>query len=174
MPVEVFVRLAVEGDAEAIAQIHVKAWQQAYRHLAQPALLDALQPADRVERWREIILAPVEDAWIAELDGMPVAWATASDRDAAKHPRARELNGMYALERAYGTGVGQLLLDAAIGRAQAFLWVAADNPRAHAFYRRNGFAVDGAVEVYELLGSPIPVVRMVRSRALRSTRSAWR
>jgi hypothetical protein len=30
------------------------------------------------------------------------------------------------------------LLDAAVGSAPAFLWVAVDNPRAHAFYARNG------------------------------------
>lgn len=156
------VRPAVVSDAEAVAGIHVKAWQETYRHLVDTTLLDALSPADRVERWREIILTSAEDAWIAQLDGVTVAWATASDRDVAKEPRSRELNGMYALASVQGSGVGQALLDAAIGQAEAYLWVAADNPRAHAFYRRNSFAPDGETQVYELLGSPVPIVRWVR------------
>ncbi len=39
----------------------------------------------------------------------------------------------------YGTGLGQKLLDQAVGDRGCFLWVARDNPRAIAFYLRNGF-----------------------------------
>lgn len=34
----------------------------------------------------------------------------------------------------------------ALDQRHAYLWMAADNPRAHAFYRRNGFRHDGATE----------------------------
>ncbi len=162
MPGVIEVRPAIVGDAEVIAEIHVTAWQQSYRHLVDPARLDALAPADRVEQWREIIRTPEQDAWVAQLDGVIVAWAAASPRVLTRHPRARELNGIYAVASAYGTGVGQALLDAAIGDAGAFLWVAAENPRAHAFYLRNGFVPDGAAQNYGMLGSQLRVVRWVR------------
>jgi hypothetical protein len=42
------------------------------------------------------------------------------------------------------------------------LWVADENPRAFAFYRRNGFAPDGATAVQELAGTPLRILRMVR------------
>ncbi len=42
------------------------------------------------------------------------------------------------------TGAGQLLLDAAIGAGDAYLWMMDDNPRAEAFYLRNGFVRDGS------------------------------
>jgi len=100
MPGVIEVRPAVVGDAEAVAEIHVRAWQQSYRHLVDTARLDALVPADRVERWREIFRTPAVDAWVAQLDGVTVAWATASARDPAGQPRARELNGIYALASA--------------------------------------------------------------------------
>jgi ribosomal protein S18 acetylase RimI-like enzyme len=158
----VAVRPAVAGDAEAIAAIHVRAWQQTYRHLVDTERLDALDPADRVERWRDNILTDGQAVFVGELDGVVVAWATAAVRDAAEHPRALEVNGIYALASAHGSGVGQALLDAAIGTAGAFLWVAADNPRAQAFYRRNGFRPDGQTEHYELLGSPVLIARWVR------------
>lgn len=61
----------------------------------------------------------------------------------------------------YGMGVGQALLDAAIGDRPASLWVAEDNPRAQAFYRRNGFALDGARDTIERLEN-MAEVRMVR------------
>jgi ribosomal protein S18 acetylase RimI-like enzyme len=56
-------------------------------------------------------------------------------------PRDRELLSIYVLSKAYGSGAGQALLDAALGDRPACLWVAAQNPRAQSFYRRNGFEV---------------------------------
>jgi ribosomal protein S18 acetylase RimI-like enzyme len=43
--------------------------------------------------------------------------------------------------------VGQALLDATLGTDPAMLWVAKENPRAIAFYRRNGFRFDGAEQI---------------------------
>lgn len=47
------------------------------------------------------------------------------------------------MPRAHGSGLGQALLDTAIGTEPAYLWIMAGNPRAEAFYRRNGFVPDG-------------------------------
>ena len=55
----------------------------------------------------------------------------------------RQLAKLYTLPRAYGSGLGQALLDTAIGADPAYLWIMAGNPRAEAFYRRNGFIPDG-------------------------------
>ena len=158
----IVVRAAVVADAEAIAGVHVRAWQETYRHLLPVDKLDALDPADRVERWRGILSLDDERALVGELDGVVVGWITTGHRDPAVEPRAREVNGMYVYASAHGTGVGQALLDAALGDAPAFLWVAADNPRAQAFYRRNGFEPDGTVGEHPLLDTPVAVARWVR------------
>lgn len=158
----VVVRRATVADADAIAAVHVRAWQETYRHLVPGEKLDALDPAARAQRWCDILASDDEDAWVAELDGEVVAWATTSTRDTAKHPRDRELNGMYALARVHGTGVGQALMDAALGDTPAFLWVAAENRRAHAFYHRNGFVADGEHDEHPLLDTPVQIVRLVR------------
>lgn len=60
---------------------------------------------------------------------------------------ACELDMIYQLASMHGSGSGQALLDATIADAPAFLWTAELNPRAQAFYRRNGFEPDGAREV---------------------------
>ena len=156
------VRSATTSDAEAIAQVHVRAWQQTYSHLVPAERLDALDPADRVERWRSILAGADESAWVAEVGGAVVGWATTSTRDPERHPRALELNGLYVLAAAHGTGVGQSLLDAAVADAPAFLWSAADNPRAQAFYRRNGFVADGERDEHPILDTPVQIARFVR------------
>ena len=82
--------------------------------------------------------------WVAEVDGEIVGWANTSGGRDDDAPRDLELEGLYVLDAHHGTGVGQALLDASIGERPAYLWAIADNPRAHAFYRRNGFELDGA------------------------------
>ncbi len=160
--VSIVVRPAVLADADAIAAVHVRGWQETYRHLVPAEKLDALVPEQRVERWRVILSGSEEQAWVGEVDGIVVGWATTADRNPVTQPRARELNGIYAYASAHGSGVGQALFDAAVGDDPAFLWVAADNPRAHAFYRRNGFAPDGEHDEHALLGTPVVIERWVR------------
>jgi len=75
--------------------------------------------------------------------------------------RDLQLWGLYVLAELHGTGVGQALLDAVIPpRTPAQLYVAKGNARAEAFYRRNGFEVDGL----EVLDDRFDLVelRMVR------------
>ena len=43
-----------------------------------------------------------------------------------------------------------------------YLWVANDNPRAHRFYQRNGFTLDGAEHTEPFLGETLTEVRFVR------------
>lgn len=156
------VRRAVVADALGIATVHVRAWQETYSHLLPADRLAALAPEDRNDGWRRILEGDDEEAWVAELDGRIVGWITTSGRDPGRHPRARELNGLYTLAEVHGSALGQRLLDAGIGTEPAFLWSAADNPRAAAFYRRNGFAPDGATDEYAMLGTTVTIVRWVR------------
>ena len=53
-------------------------------------------------------------------------------------PRDLELESLYVLASRHGSGAGQSLLDAVISDRPAYLWVADNNPRARAFYTRNG------------------------------------
>jgi GNAT superfamily N-acetyltransferase len=84
----------------------------------------------------------------------------ARDRDA---PRLRELYFIYLLDAFHGTGIGQKLFDAAVEEGEpVYLWVAEDNPRAHRFYERNGFALDGDSHTEPFLGETLTEVRFVR------------
>lgn len=156
-------RKATAADAEAVASVHRASWLETYAHLIP---VDAIEERfrnhnARVARWIGILTN--EDAYVAERDGRIVGWAVAGPGRADDAPRDRELEGIYLLAEAQGSGLGQRLLDAVLGDAPAYLWVADGNPRAEAFYRRNGFARDGAVEQHPVVaGIALTAVRMVR------------
>jgi GNAT superfamily N-acetyltransferase len=154
------VRPAVPEDAERIVDIRNTGWREAYAHLLSPEFLANL--ASDVEFFRDGIARAVRSVTVvAELDGEVVGYALAGPSDEDDAPRDWCLRHIYQYSRAHGSGTGQALLDAAIGDRPTYLWTAEDNPRAIAFYRRNGFTPDGAHKVapqWENLAS----LRMVR------------
>ncbi|WP_420367481.1 GNAT family N-acetyltransferase [Curtobacterium sp. L1-20] len=156
------VRPARESDTAGIAAVHVQAWREAYAHLMPATFLAGLDQGRRETGWRTIIADEVTDVLVA-LDGEKIiGWASAgSGRDGCA-PTDRELEGIYVLAAAYGSGAGQQLLDAAIGDEPAFLWMADNNPRAEAFYRRNRFERDGAEKTESFGGASVRVVRLTR------------
>jgi L-amino acid N-acyltransferase YncA len=155
------VRRASVEDAQAIAVVHVQAWREAYAHLLPADALALLNIDRRAERWVAII-ADGTDVWVAESNGHLVGWASASAGRDDDAPVGLELEGIYILASAYGSGAGQALLESAIGTEPAYLWMAADNPRAQRFYERNGFVLDGTTRVSDLIGTPVNTVRMSR------------
>jgi L-amino acid N-acyltransferase YncA len=156
------VRPALASDAPAIAAVHVQAWRETYAHLMPADFLAALDVERRTAGWTEVIADGVTDVFVA-LDGEDVVgWATAGPGRAPCGGGTRELEGIYLLGTAYGSGAAQQLLDAAVAEGPAHLWMADDNPRAEAFYRRNGFSRDGA-ETHRSFGSvDVRLVRMTR------------
>ncbi|WP_427017921.1 N-acetyltransferase family protein [Pseudarthrobacter sp. P1] len=159
---QLLIRQSTAADAAAIARVHLRAWQESYAHLVPAAVLGTLDPAHREARWADTIADGGTDVWVAEGAGEVIGWATASAGRDTGSPTPVELEGLYVLASHQGTGAGQRLLDAAVGRSPAFLWVAADNPRAHAFYARNRFRADGTTDVHQLAGFPVEAVRLVR------------
>ena len=159
---DVGIREARPEDAARLGAVHVQCWRESYSHLLSQQLLDSIRPEDRASRWEQIIASPNDQQWVAEVDGEIVGFAgtgPARDDDA---PRELELYAIYVLTAHHGSGAGQALLDAAIGTEPSFLWIATDNPRAEAFYRRNGFEFDGVTKVAPFFGEMLRESRMVR------------
>lgn len=154
------VRPAVPDDADAIVDIRNTGWREAYAHLLSPEFLANL--TNDAESWRDGIARAVRSVTVvAELDGAVVGFAHAGPATEEDAPRDWCLPMIYQYSSAHGSGTGQALLDAAIGDRPAYLWTAEDNPRALAFYRRNGFTPDGTrktIPDWENLAA----IRMVR------------
>lgn len=157
----VVVRTATIGDAAGIARVHIQSWRETYSSLVEPGELDELSVQQRADRWTTN-LAGGSEVWVAEADGVVVGFAGLGGGRHEERPRPLELGALYVIAAFHGTGAGQRLLDAAIGDAPAFLFVARGNPRAIHFYERNGFEFDGASESYPLIRTPIVSLRMVR------------
>lgn len=155
------VRPAVPDDADAIVDIRNTSWREAYAHLLSAEFLANL--VDDTERFRDGIARAVRSVTVvAELDGEVVGYAYAGPRpDNEDVPRDWGLFHIYQHARAHGSGTGQALLDAAVGDRPAYLWTAEDNPRALAFYRRNGFTPDGTRKI-EHDWENMAAIRMVR------------
>ncbi|MFT4212599.1 MAG: GNAT family N-acetyltransferase [Microbacterium sp.] len=158
------VRPVRDVDAEALGRVHAQCWHETYDHLISKAALERVSPKRLAELWTHWAAQGSDFRMSAALvEGEIVGFVgsgPARDRDA---PRDRELYFIYLLDAFHGTGLGQRLFDAAIGAGEpAYLWVADDNPRAHRFYTRNGFALDGATHTEPFLGETLTEVRFVR------------
>jgi ribosomal protein S18 acetylase RimI-like enzyme len=153
-------------DAPEIAELHVATWRETYSRLLPEDFFTEEHVRSRHQMWNRILGDPREE-WtirIAESKGQIIGFAFAGPSLGVKGqelPRDRQLFSLYVLAEHHGAGVGQALLDATAGDGPAMLWVAKDNPRAVAFYRRNGFDFDGTEQTDP--GAPeIVDARMVR------------
>ncbi len=156
------VRVAVPADAPALGDVHVACWREAYAHLFSPAFLAALDVDERRQQWARRLAGPGPgQALVAVADGRIVGLAWSGPSRDEPPVRELELSDLYLLAAQHGTGLGQALLDAALGNRPASLWTAEDNPRAVAFYARNGFTADGARKV-EPSWEDLAEVRLVR------------
>ena len=160
---DIVVRPVRDVDAEALGRVHATCWHETYDHLISKAALEKISPRRMAELWTHwAVQGPEFKMFAALVDGEIVGFAgsgPARDKDA---PRFRELYFIYLLDAYHGTGIGQKLFDAAVGSDPSYLWVASDNPRAHRFYQRNGYALDGGEQVVPFLGEEIHEVRFVR------------
>ena len=141
-------RLARPDEAERFVDLHEACWREAYVGLIDPATIDRVfgDRAAAVARRRAHLADPAAPTWVVEQGGLLVGFATAGPPRDDDPPAGLELRGIYARAAVWGTGVGHALLAASVGDAAAYLWVLEGNDRAIGFYRRQGFALDGATQ----------------------------
>ncbi|MFV0433933.1 MAG: GNAT family N-acetyltransferase [Leucobacter sp.] len=161
---DVIVRPVRDVDAEALGRVHATTWHETYDHLISKAALEAISPRRMAELWTHWAAQGDDHRMAAALiDGEIVGFAGSGPARDDDSPRDRELYFIYLLHAHHGTGVGQKLFDSVVDADEGlYLWVAEDNPRAHHFYVRNGFALDGANQVEPFLGETLTEVRFVR------------
>lgn len=146
------IRAAIVDDAEALADLHLDVWDEAYTGLISADILATRRSnrVDRVERWREILTADSNPVWLAEKEDRLVGFCSvlAPGRDDPEPGLPTlEVAALYVRAAVYGTGLGHALLSAALGEAPAYLWVLDGNTRAIRFYEREGFRFDGRTKV---------------------------
>lgn len=166
------IRTASPGDAVAIAEVHVRTWQVAYRGLIPQAYLDGLDPARRAERWTRSLSEPrpAGTTLVAELDGRVIGFVDAGRcRDEDATDDVGEVRAIYVHPDEWDTGAGRELMIAALkslqdsGFSRAWLWVVDTNERARRFYERGGWTCEGSVQDVEPFGGKVVEVRYERA-----------
>ncbi len=162
-------RQAEPGDEIAVAEVHVRSWQSAYRGLLPDDYLDALEPADRAERYTFAEVGPDRPVTVVAVDEDLVwGFATSGPCHDPALPGAGELYAIYVHPERWGHGVGRALIsdarDRLAGRAfsRAVLWVLVGNERAMRFYEADGWSTDGEWRREEVHGIAVDEVRYQR------------
>ncbi len=166
------VRTAVPDDAAALAAVHVRSWQAAYRGVLSDTFLDSLTPETRLDWWRGRLarVPPRWDVLVAEEEGEVVGFASTGTTDDAdrRDPTWGELYALYVEPGRWGRGVGQNLLEASetrlrkAGFTDALLWVVAENERARRFYEAGGWEEDGTSKIMFIGTEGVRVVRYTK------------
>lgn len=153
-------REATVADVQVIAKFQTCAWRQAYSGLVPSDYLTRIDSAARAIRWGERLATGARQVALAEAGGAVVgvvSWAESRSRDETP---PLELKSLYLEADRHGSGLATALLQHAIGRDDAYLWCFRENPRAVAFYAKQGFRRDGATAVDPDTG--VPEIRLVR------------
>lgn len=155
---EYSLRRAGPGDASAYAETHVRALRETYAHIMPEEFhrhyesrVDELTERHRNRLQQESDGTSEGRSWVGlDSAGRIVGFAAVGPKRDVEWQRGvpsssigLELHNIYTLASAHGSGLGQRMLETAIGKRAAFLWILNDNPRAERFYRRNGFVPDG-------------------------------
>lgn len=166
-------RPPLPADVESLAVLHVRCWREAYGHRLPEEFFTDARLESRRRLWTMLTAQPAQPAppaqrrpvqtiRVAEAAGEVVGFAGGgAPLDPEEAGLGQNLSMLYLRQDFHGSGAGQALFDAVLPSGPAFLWVAKDNPRAQAFYRRNGFVLDGTEDVLEDFGG-ITEARMVR------------
>jgi GNAT superfamily N-acetyltransferase len=162
-------RLAVPDDAMAVATVHVRAWQVAYRGLMPADYLAGLRPEERAQRYDFATVDPGRPRTLVAVEADTIlgfaAVSPARDDDAAGQG---ELCALYVDPDCWGRGIGRALATAArgelyrLGFENAVLWVVAGNARAQQFYRADGWIADGLQRPRQVWSLTLNTVRYSR------------
>ena len=165
------VRPATLRDAKAIAEIHVAAWQVAYKDLLPKATLDALSVQKRQAFWREAIDLCEPQVVVAHLEGELMGFAGFDrSRDKGTPSTTGEVWAMYVKPQHWDKGAGLALWDACRdglqeeGCTKATLWTYLRNERALRFFELAGFKRElGSARTTEVNGVRLEELRLHRS-----------
>jgi GNAT superfamily N-acetyltransferase len=163
------IRPAQPSDALAVARVHVRSWQAAYRGLLPENYLSRLQPEERAKKYDFASIDPKSPKTIVAVERDTIlGFATTSpsrDRDLPEHG---ELCALYVAPDHWGRGVGGLLIAEARrhllgqGFAHALLWMMAGNQRADRFYRKDKWSPDGQSRSEKVWEISVPELRYQR------------
>lgn len=134
-------RPATAADADRIAALHARSWQETYRGIMPDRFLDAEVEAERLAVWHERFARPLPGRHIivAEAGHQLAGFACVVMNDDPVYGAL--LDNLHVASACQGRGIGRALIKQAAGWVQQwnaaspfYLWVYEKNRPARAFY----------------------------------------
>lgn len=156
---EIKIRVAVLGDNEPIARVHIQAWQEAYAGLIPEDYLIHLSSEleNRIAMWKRALENRERWIWVAEDDRGIVGFVLFGPPRDQYREGFIELGALYLLASAQKKKAGFALLSAgfrgmrALGYSKAYCWVLENNPTTK-FYEKTGARLSSQVKQDEIGG----------------------
>jgi GNAT superfamily N-acetyltransferase len=145
------IRPFTRDDVEAVAALHVRAWQRAYADFV--ALPDMPTLEERIATWGGDLGGPT---WVWDQDGLGAVGVV--------QIRPAELAVLYVDPPAQGAGIGTALHDHALselraqGTVRASVWVFTANGHGRDFYAARGWTPTGRTDTWR----GIPDIELAR------------
>lgn len=148
---QVEIRRATIQDADAIAAIHVKSWQHAYKGILPQHFLDSISLAQRKERRAQLLSQndPSQEHLVAILKGKVIGFCDLGPSFDRRLLETGEVYGLFIDPDNMGKSAGTTLLSMAErvleqrGYKWATVWVLTLNQPGRVFYEKNGWQFDG-------------------------------
>lgn len=140
------IRQATIDDARAIAEVHVRSWQQAYRGLLPDEYLASLSIDQHEQFWVDVLTKRQSEVKLAIVNGTLTGFISyAASRNNAVKTRKAEVLALYIdpayWRKGFGKALWQVCRDKlnSDGYQSVALWVVIGNTRASEFYEAQGF-----------------------------------
>ena len=137
------------ADAEALADVRVRSWRETYRGLLPDAYLARMSVAAHARRWTASLTHPGPgELTLAAADRAGLVGYACAAPSRTGRAGEGEVQTLYVLARAQGSGLGRRLIAAAAralaaqGAASLMISVLRDNHRARGFYEHLGGAAE--------------------------------
>lgn len=164
----VSIRPAQASDAPALTAINVLGWQQAYRGIVPEEALAQMSPANpkTIAWWESYIqqLPATDLVLVAEEDGV-IGYINLS-QDPEETKLGIELRRFYIHPNHWRSGIGSLLMQAAVTHLQSqgwpglYLWTLRDSILSRRFYeKRGGRLTPNAEKTFARPGFALPMVQ---------------
>jgi len=159
------IRLATPADAPAMAEIHMRSWEVAYKDII-PADFIREKNAARPAQWQRIITAENTAHYVIQADGKTAGFLhIAPPQDDDLDDNCYELCAIYLHPYYFRQGIGTQAMEFAfdkardLGKTAMTVWVLAENANTIHFYEKCGFDEDGKTKEVEY-GRILECVRM--------------
>jgi len=163
------IREATKNDKTAVARIHVRSWQVAYRGLIADEFLDQMDVEDRAARYTFGSGDASSTTAVATEDGNLRGFVMFGPSREVDAPETREIFALYVDPDFWRQGIGKALMARGCARlraqsmSKALLWVLEGNVLGARFYESQGWALDGSRRQDIVWGVNVNELRFARS-----------